>query len=142
MASPGRPGVASLRWAGWMALALAFGAGRGAAQEEMSLSRVGTEAGLSHNSVYSLLQDRQGFLWVGTVDGLNRYDGYTFLTYRHDPSDSRSLSNPVVRCLLEDSRGELWVGTDNGLDRLDRRQGRFTRYTLRDGAGETVRIVW
>ncbi len=87
--------------------------------------------GLSHNTVTALLQDREGFLWIGTSDGLNRYDGYDFVVYRHDRFDSTSLSNNVVKALLEDQAGTLWVGTDGGLDRFDRRTGRFIRYSLR-----------
>jgi len=86
--------------------------------------------GLSHNTVTALLQDQQGFLWIGTSDGLNRYDGYEFVVYRHDPHDSTSLSNDDVVSLLEDQSGDLWISTANGLSRFDRRAGRFIRYTL------------
>jgi ligand-binding sensor domain-containing protein/signal transduction histidine kinase len=123
-------------------LALLVGTGAGADQEpeRLTLRRISAEAGLSHNSVYALLQDRQGFLWVGTVDGLNRYDGYEFVTWRHDPLDTSSLSNQVVRALFEDTAGGLWVGTDDGLNRLDRGTGRFTRYVLQGAAA--ARHVW
>ena len=90
--------------------------------------RIDSEAGLSHNTVLSILQDRQGFLWVGTSDGLNRYDGHAFVTYRHDPFDTTSLSNNTVKVLLEDRTGTLWAGTDDGLNRFDHHTGRFVRY--------------
>lgn len=86
--------------------------------------------GLSHNTVLSILQDHQGYLWVGTTDGLNRYDGYEFVVYRHDPVDSTSLSNNIIKALVEDEEGTLWVGTDGGLNRLDRQAERFIRYSL------------
>ncbi len=88
------------------------------------------EEGLSQNAVYALLQDRQGFLWVGTKDGLNRYDGYAFTVFRHDPFDPATLSSSYVTALLEDKQGHLWVGTqDGGLNRLERATATAVRYT-------------
>lgn len=86
--------------------------------------------GLSHNTVFSILQDRYGYLWIGTSDGLNRYDGYTYTVYRRVPGESTSLSNSTVKALLEDREGVLWVGTDGGLNRFDRHTGHFRRYAL------------
>ncbi|WP_147322001.1 hybrid sensor histidine kinase/response regulator transcription factor [Mucilaginibacter conchicola] len=77
------------------------------------------EQGLSHNTVYCIIQDKRGFLWFGTKDGLNRFDGYTYKTFRHDPRDAKSISNNIVHALSTDAEGNLWVGTDNGLDRYD-----------------------
>lgn len=128
-------------WALAVVLSATVAAAGIARGERLSTRRLGAESGLSHNSVYALLEDRQGFLWVGTVDGLNRYDGYEFTTWRSDPSDEGSLSNPVVRCLLEDREGRIWVGTDGGLNRLDRRLGRFTRHALDLGGGRRARGV-
>jgi ligand-binding sensor domain-containing protein/signal transduction histidine kinase len=90
--------------------------------------RISIEEGLSFSVVQAVLQDRQGFLWVGTGRGLNKYDGYQFTVYRNDPADPRSLSNDSVDALYEDSAGELWVGTDVGLDRLDRTTDTFVHY--------------
>ena len=85
--------------------------------------------GLSQNSVLSALQDSKGYLWFGTQDGLNRYDGYTFTIFKHDPDNADSLSNNGVISLLEDHEGMLWVGTwGGGLNRYDPTSGRFTRY--------------
>lgn len=102
-----------------------------AQDEESRFQRVESEAGLSHNSVYAITQDTEGFLWIGTVDGLNRYDGYEFRVYRHDPQDSTTLSNNLIHDLLPDRAGRLWVATDNGLNRLDQDHNGFVRYILR-----------
>ena len=73
--------------------------------------RFSLEDGLSQNSVLAMLQDRQGFLWFGTQEGLNRYDGYTFTTFKHDPDDPNSLSMNSILALYEDREGILWNGT-------------------------------
>lgn len=73
------------------------------------------EHGLSNNTVLSSLQDKRGFLWFGTIDGLNRFDGYSFKTFRNDPSDARSLGNNSVYCLYQSKDEMLWVGTNKGL---------------------------
>ena len=86
-----------------------------------------TQNGLSHNSVIEIVQDRQGFMWFGTLNGLDRYDGYRFTAYRPVPGDSTSLCHNVINALYEDSRGILWIGTLNGLNRYDRSLDRFVR---------------
>ena len=84
--------------------------------------------GLSQSTVYSILQDSRGLMWFGTQDGLNKYDGYHFTVYRHDPSDAHSLSHNEIFALYEDNTGTLWIGTSNGLNRFDRQQERFIHY--------------
>jgi len=88
-----------------------------------------------HRSVYSLLEDRDGFLWVGTLDGLGRYDGYEMIVFRHDPEDPSSISNNAVHVLLEDRRGVLWAGTENGLNALDRETLDFEHRSIPDLEG-------
>ncbi|SOD81469.1 hybrid sensor histidine kinase/response regulator [Spirosoma fluviale] len=73
-----------------------------------------TDEGLSQNNVTCILQDRRGFMWFGTRDGLNKYDGYTFTLYQNDPQKSSSLSNSYIHTVFEDAQGRLWVGTDEG----------------------------
>jgi ligand-binding sensor domain-containing protein len=73
------------------------------------------ENGLSNNTVGCSLQDQQGFLWFGTKDGLNRFDGYTFKTFQNDRDDPTSISSNFIISLHEDKSGVLWVGTDRGL---------------------------
>jgi signal transduction histidine kinase/ligand-binding sensor domain-containing protein len=87
------------------------------------------DEGLSQTSVRSLLEDSKGFIWVGTEDGLNRFDGYRFEVFRPDPEDSNSLSEGIIRALIEDNKGFIWIGTyQGGLNRLDPRTRQFTRY--------------
>ncbi len=91
--------------------------------------RSADETGLTDNVVWSLYQDSEGALWIGTGAGLNRLEKATdtFVQYRHDPNNDRSLSHPIVRDIFEDSLGALWVATDGGgLNRLDRTGGEFS----------------
>lgn len=77
------------------------------------------EDGLTYNSVLCTLQDSHGFMWFGTRDGLNRFDGYLFKSYKQSPADKFSLGNNYVYCLTEDKQQQIWVGTKNGLYRFD-----------------------
>ncbi len=79
-----------------------------------SFNHYGIEKGLSHNSVISMLQDHRGFLWFGTKDGLNRFDGYRYKIFRKNPDDLNSIGSNFIRCLHEFD-GSIWVGTDTGL---------------------------
>jgi len=101
---------------------------RVASAQNLIFEHLSYEQGLSESNVTAILQDKQGFLWVGTSNGLNRYDGYTVIIYRNDPNDSTSLANNAITALYEDESGMLWVGTQNGLHRFDRTTGRFTAY--------------
>jgi ligand-binding sensor domain-containing protein/signal transduction histidine kinase/DNA-binding response OmpR family regulator len=83
---------------------------------------------LSSNSVLSVCQDHKGFMWFGTRDGLNRYDGYEFKFYYNNQDDSSSISDNQINVIVEDSRDILWIGTGNGLNRFDREKDRFVRF--------------
>jgi signal transduction histidine kinase/ligand-binding sensor domain-containing protein/DNA-binding response OmpR family regulator len=96
--------------------------------EQPRFKRLTADDGLSQNAVFAILQDRRGFMWFGTKDGLNRYDGYRYTVYRHNPFDSTSLSANYITSLFEDSRGILWVGTFDGcLNRFIRDTEDFER---------------
>ncbi len=92
--------------------------------------------GLSQSRVHTILQDSLGFLWIGTQDGLNKYDGYSFDHFRYQP-DTVSLSNNTIRCLAQGRDGILWVGTDYGLNRLDRLGGYMWSYLI-PGTGDSA----
>lgn len=77
------------------------------------------ENGLSHNTVYCSVQDSRGFMWFGTKDGLNRFDGYTFKIYRHDPSNPKTIGSDLIHKLYIDKNKTLWLGTANGLYQYD-----------------------
>ena len=87
------------------------------------------EQGLSQSSIMCILQDSQGFMWFGTEDGLNKYDGNSFAVIKKDPDNPNTLSSNFIRSLHEDETGLLWIGTrGGGLNRFDRETGQFTRY--------------
>ncbi len=90
--------------------------------------RITGTSGLSLSTVRAILQDQTGFLWFGTDDGLNRYDGYTFKIYKRQPHDNNSLSHNMIWCLLEDRDEVLWIGTEMGLNSLNPKTERFQRY--------------
>jgi ligand-binding sensor domain-containing protein/signal transduction histidine kinase len=89
--------------------------------------------GLSQSTIFSMIQDRDGYLWLGTIDGLNRYNGYEFRVYVNDASNASSISDNFISELFEDSDGFIWVGTVNGyLNRFDRKTEVFKRYFVND----------
>lgn len=89
------------------------------------------EQGLSQGMVFDICQTRDGFMWAATKDGLNRYDGYNFKIFTHDPFAPYSPAENTVTALFEDSRGWLWVGTESkGVDLYDRRSDRFYHFPL------------
>lgn len=85
--------------------------------------------GLSQGMIICMTQDRYGFMWFGTKDGLNRYDGYHFKVFRNNQGDSCSLSANYISSIYEDKQGRLWIGTVNGLNLFDREKENFTRFT-------------
>ncbi len=104
-------------------------AGTLASPVALRFETISLEQGLSQSVVTVTFQDSQGYLWFGTQDGLNRYDGYHFTVFRPDPDDPSSLSDRMILDMVEDTRGILWIGTMlGGLNRYDRQSGIFTHY--------------
>ncbi|MDR0575428.1 MAG: response regulator [Tannerella sp.] len=94
---------------------------------EVQFEHLSVENGLSQLSVMAIFQDQQGFMWFGTRNGLNKYDGYNFEIFRESDAD-KYISNGQIECIAEDGQNRLWVGTRSGLNRYDGNTGRFIQY--------------
>ena len=100
--------------------------------QQMKFARLTPKDGLSQNTANCTLQDKRGVLWFGTADGLSKYDGYRFKTYKTKLDNINSLSNNYVLCLYEDKAGYIWIGTyGGGLNRFDPNTEEFVRYQYR-----------
>jgi PAS domain S-box-containing protein len=128
----------------WRAFALACvvwlcGIGTSAAEARLKFDHLRVEDGLSNNWVRAVLRDSRGFLWVGTRDGLDRYDGHSFIHYSYSPDDPQTIPYPQVAVLYEDSRKRLWFGSGRGggggLASYDRAKDRFVRFPPGAGSG-------
>lgn len=86
---------------------------------ELSYSEISLEQGLSQSTVTSIVQDSLGFMWIGTNDGLNRYDGLSIKVYNYQRNKPNSLSNGWVNSMVYDAKGQLWIGTNYGLNRYN-----------------------
>lgn len=130
-----------LRLPALVATVAAAASGALAQQASIRFERTG---GLSQSAVNCIHQDRRGFLWIGTEDGLNRYDGYSFTVFRRDPADPGSLAHNFVWAVEEDAEGGLWVGTEGGLHRRAPGSSAFARlrHDAKDPASVGADFVW
>lgn len=107
----------------------AYAQGYGDIRSNLRFTHLTTSDGLSQGTVFEIIQDRTGFIWVATRDGLNRFDGHSFTVYKHDPSEPDSISANYIHDMLEDEKGHLWIATqDGGVNKYDPETERFTRY--------------
>ncbi len=97
---------------------------------QISFENFSIPDGLSNADVMAIHQDRSGFLWIGTQDGLNRYDGYNFTVYKNDPGDTNSLGNNSIYMIDEDEYDNLWIATEGGLSKLNLNTYKFTNYVI------------
>ncbi len=113
-------------------------------QQSLRFDRLGREEGLSQSSVNCMLRDKDGFMWFGTQDGLNLYDGKKFRVFQNQPGDSTSLSNNYIVSICEDEEGYLWVGTmTGGLNRFDKHTERFKVFLHSDSLNSiSENTVW
>ncbi|MGD8781888.1 MAG: two-component regulator propeller domain-containing protein [Ignavibacteria bacterium] len=99
--------------------------------DRVRIERVPLDEGVSHNMVFSIMQDSKGFMWFGTMFGLTKYDGNKYTVYRHDPKNESSLSNDDIVSMIEDSKGSLWAGSfGGGLNKFNRGSETFTRFDI------------
>jgi ligand-binding sensor domain-containing protein len=113
-----------------------------AQSQKLRFERLTIEDGLSQNAILAIAQDTQGFLWFGTEDGLNKYDGYQFTVFKHDPDDPASLVDSFVSEILVDGNGEIWIGTRSGLDRYDTASGSFIHYPMKLESEPYLQGAW
>lgn len=117
-------------------LAVVWAGHANAQARPIRFEHLGLERGLSQATALVLHQDRRGFLWVGTEDGLNRYDGYRFLTYAHEEGDTDGLPGDHIYAIAEDAGGDIWVGTDGGgVGRWNHETDRFTWFRHQTSGG-------
>lgn len=96
---------------------------------DLKFRNISREQGLSNSTAQCIYQDSEGFIWIGTADGLNRYDGYKTTVYQTNPADSGSISGNYISCISEDRQKNLWIGTSKGLNLFNRRNNKFTHFT-------------
>lgn len=99
---------------------------------------IGVENGLSHNTVFTIYQDQTGFMWFGTKDGLNRYDGHQFKIFKNIPEDPKSIKNNNILSILETEENKLWIGTNDGISIYNPKTESFESFNQTDQNGETV----
>lgn len=97
--------------------------------QELKFNHLGSDQGLSQAVINSIFQDHKGFMWFATQEGLNKYDGYSFTVFKHDPNDSNSLSNSFVNTVYQDKEDRIWIGSNGGgLDAFSESNGRYKHY--------------
>lgn len=112
------------------------------AQPKYNLKHYSTEDGLSHDRITGIIKDHEGFMWFGTWDGINRFDGHNFIPYKGRPGDSSNLENNKIRILIEDKLGFLWVKTfDNKVYRFDKRTEGFLSIQGKAAPGFIKKVI-
>ena len=99
-----------------------------AQNRSLKFEHIGTAEGISQININCIIQDSHGFMWVGTRNGLNRYDGYKFIIYRYDSMNDNTVSNNMITDIIEAKDGNIWIATQSGLNMYERSTGRFIRY--------------
>ncbi|MDX2370691.1 MAG: two-component regulator propeller domain-containing protein, partial [Colwellia sp.] len=110
----------------------------------LKFSQLSTLDGLSNSNVFGITQDNQGFIWFATEDGLNRFDGNNFVTYRHNTNNEHSIADNVIRKIFIDSEHTLWVGTQNGLSRYNPELDNFDNFFSIISNDDSLRdnVIW
>lgn len=108
-------------------------------RNRIPFEHIGTHEGLSQSNILSIIQDSRGFMWFGSWDGLNKYDGYKMTVYKNNPADINSLSNNYINSISENKNGNLWIATANGLNYFDRNTELFIRYMHQGNNSNSIR---
>jgi PAS domain S-box-containing protein len=114
----------------YTSLLLLYSSLPGYSQENIRFQHISSEEGLSQSTVQCIIKDHQGYMWFGTRDGLNKYDGYKITVYRRDMARKETIGSNFINDLLEDSQGNLWIATSIGLERFDRKKDTFQHFSL------------
>jgi len=130
----------SWRIATYVSVVIIIGlSGQGYSQSTFKFKHLSVEDGLSQATVTCILKDRNGFMWFGTRDGLNRYDSYDFRQYKFKSGDSTTISNNTISCLFEDHLGIIWIGTEGGgLNSYDPVRDQFQRFMHDPGQANSI----
>ena len=108
---------------------------------QLRFERIGNQQGLSQSTVIKIFQDKKGFIWFATRDGLNKYDGYNFTVYRHVFNNPSSISSSNITCISEDLNENLWIGTaDGGINKMDKETGEFIRFKQTDRKSDISKL--
>lgn len=100
-----------------------------AQNSNITFEHFNVEQGLSSSDITCIFQDKTGYLWFGSYGAIDRFDGYQFFSYKHDPGNKNSLGNAFISKIYEDKKGNFWVGTSLGLDKFNSSSGTFTHFT-------------
>ena len=107
-----------------------------AQKNNFSFDHLGIREGLSQSYINCVVQDKQGFMWFGTQDGLNKYDGYHFKVFKNNPKEVNSISSNFIHSIVVDDKGNLWIATDNGLNKFDPITEQFSLFQLQGKGSE------
>ena len=108
---------------------------------QLRFERIGNQQGLSQSTVLKIFQDKKGFIWFATRDGLNKYDGYNFTVYRNVFNNPNSISSSSITCISEDKNENLWVGTaDGGINKMNKETGNFIRFKQTDNKNDISKL--
>jgi len=119
----------NFRQAAWIFIFLIVAIGGYAQKHRLTFEHLSSIEGLSQSNVLCILQDSRGYMWFGTQDGLNKYDGYEVKIYRKDPSNPNSLSNDYIKAISEDKYGNIWIATwGSGMNKFERKTERFIHF--------------
>ena len=110
-----------------------------ASAQDIKFDHITINEGLSNNKVVDIYQDKEGFMWFGTEDGLNRYDGFEFQSYRYHAKLNSGISHNNIKCISDDHKGDIWIGTQGGgLNKFDKITENFTHYMHEEGDSNTI----